>query len=62
MVAGGKVRIVNTDASENRIGHLVSILPQPQILTNGLRCMVAEVKLNNEELIVVPLANLELLE
>jgi len=62
MVSGGKVRIINAGTAESRVGRLVRILGQPQSLANGLRCMAAEVKLNDEELVVVPLANLDLLE
>jgi hypothetical protein len=41
------------------IGSIVSIKPGLSVLPSGLRAPVAEVKLENNETVVAPLVNLE---
>jgi hypothetical protein len=57
---GSKVRVLRPMGA-NAIGTIIQIFDQPVALPSGVRAMSASVSLENEETIMVPLANLELL-
>jgi hypothetical protein len=57
---GQKVRLVNS-FSPNSIGKIEYITNKPVLLPSGLRAFSAQVKLENEESVMIPLANLEVL-
>ena len=46
----------------SRIGTLIALLPTWHAFPNGLRAVAAEVRLENDENVVLPLANLEVLD
>ena len=58
--AGQQVRILRAPY-RGKIGGLAGILPDMVTLPNGLGVQVAEVRLEGNEKVVVPLANLEVL-
>ncbi len=58
--AGQTVRIVRAPAT-GAVGTLIDLPAKQQILPNGLRVTAGEVKLENGELLMVPLVNLEVL-
>jgi hypothetical protein len=57
---GQKVRVVNASEKDS-VGIIERILEQPATFPSGLRATAASLTLENEESIVVPLANLEIL-
>ena len=58
--SGQKVRLSNS-FSPNSIGTIEYITEKPVLLPSGLRAISAQVNLENEESVTVPLANLEIL-
>ena len=60
VAVGARVRIIRAPGY-GRIGEVVALPDAPQVVGSGLRLPCARVKLPNERMVVVPLANLELL-
>lgn len=60
VAVGARVRIIRAPGY-GRIGEVVALPDAPQVVGSGLRLPCARVKLPNERVVVVPLANLELL-
>jgi hypothetical protein len=58
--SGQKVRLIRS-SKQDAVGIIERILDQPATLPSGLRAVAASVALENEESVVVPLANLEIL-
>jgi hypothetical protein len=58
--AGQKVRLTRL-FEKNSVGTIQRIIEQPVAFPSGLRAAAASVNLENEETVVVPLANLEIL-
>lgn len=56
--AGMPVRVMHSDGSSIS-GQVVELLPDPQVLENGLRVLCAQVELITGERLPVPLANIE---
>jgi hypothetical protein len=59
--AGQTVRVFG-QPYHGKIGTLVQVKPGLTVLPNGLRVQAGEVQLNGETRVVVPLANLDVLE
>lgn len=57
---GQKVRLAHS-FSRNSIGTITQIIDRPMVLPSGLRSVAALVKLEDEESVIIPLANLEIL-
>ncbi len=58
--AGQKVRLTNS-FSRHSVGTIVYITDKPILLPSGLRSLSAQVSLENEESVMMPLANLEIM-
>jgi hypothetical protein len=58
--AGQKVRLANS-LSSHSIGIIELITDKPVLLASGLRSVSAQVRLENQETVTMPLANLEIL-
>jgi hypothetical protein len=56
-----RVRVVRAPY-RSRVGELIQLIQGVETLANGVQTMTASVRLENSELVVLPLANLELLE
>jgi hypothetical protein len=55
-----QVRILRAP-HRGQVAELITLLPEPVALPNGLRTVAAEVKLETDEKVIIPLANLEVL-
>jgi hypothetical protein len=60
VAVGARVRIIRAPGY-GRIGEVVALPNGPQVVGSGLRLPCARVRLSDERVVVVPLANLELL-
>lgn len=58
---GQTVRVISPPYA-SRLGILTAIRPNSQILPNGLRALVADIRLETGDQVIVPLANLDVLE
>jgi hypothetical protein len=58
--SGQKVRLTNTP-SLNSIGIIEYITDKPTLLPSGLRSVSAHINLENDETVIMPLANLEII-
>jgi hypothetical protein len=58
----GQAVLVRAAPCQGKVGELVALRPGMTPLPNGLRSMAANIKLENNEVITVPLANLDVLE
>lgn len=61
LTPGTRVRILNLPY-QGRIGTIVYVRPGIATLPNGLHAQVANVQLENDEVVVIPLQNLDVLE
>ena len=61
LVPEQRVRVVRAPY-RSQVGVLVQLRPGLEALPNGLKALTASVQLENGELVILPLANLELLE
>jgi len=59
--SGKKVIIIN-GPDANKIGKIESILPQKQKIASGIETRVADVSLPNDQRVVIPLTNLEIMK
>jgi hypothetical protein len=58
----GQSVLIRAAPNNGKVGELMVIRPGMTPLPNGLRAVAANIKLENDEVITVPLANLDVLE